>query len=183
MRKTSAHSGSIIKTVFLLFSIVVSLNSCNGNPGEERTDSAPENPELNEVPESLLPEAEPLAINLEEATVNNQNFREVIWTGDHMQLVLLSLEPGEEIAMEMHEDLNQLLKIEKGQAQILIGPSRDELNFEREVQEDWAVLIPANHYHSVKNTGEGPLKLYTLFAPGAYPQNEVVETLEETEEP
>lgn len=155
------------------------LMACNGNPDQESSDIRIQDKELNAVPETLQPEAEPFVIDIEQATLGNENYREVSWTGEHIQLVLMSLAPGEEIDLEKHDDLDQFIRVEQGQAQIQMGRTRDDLNFERNVEHDWATLIPAGYYHYVKNTGDTALKIYTLYAPGTHPEETVHKTYQE----
>ena len=103
--------------------------------------------------------------NIEEATQANSCFREVIFTASHMQLVVMSLSPGEEIGVEMHEDLEQFLRIETGRAKVTMGPSKDEVSDSHDVEDDWAVIIPGGTWHNVINTGDSELKLYTIYSP------------------
>lgn len=177
--KTSTQSKTIVKAIYfslLLFGILI---SCNSNPGAEDADPEIQERDLNEVPETLQTAAEPFAINIEQATLDNDNYREVSWTGEYMQLVFMSIAPGEEIDLEVHHDLDQFIRIEEGQAQILMGEARDKLNFDQKVEDDWAILIPAGYYHHVKNIGESHLKIYTLYAPGEHPEGAIHKTYEE----
>lgn len=164
-------------TINLFLSLV--LMACNENPDREAVDIRIEDQELNTVPESLQLEAEPFMIDIEQATTSNENYREVSWTGEHIQLVLMSLEPGGEIDLEKHDDLDQFIRVEQGQAKVRMGENRDDLSFEKDIEDDWAVLIPAGYYHHLQNTGNTPLKIYTLYTPGAHPEGTVHKTYEE----
>lgn len=164
---------------FLLIALLI---SCNSNPGGENSDSAVQDRDLNEVPETLQTDVAPFAVNIEQATLDNDNYREVRWTGENMQLVFMSIAPGEEIALEVHQDLDQFIRIEEGQAQVLMGEDQNDFTFDQKVEADWAVLIPAGYYHNVKNVGEESLKLYTLYAPGAHPEGAVHKTYQEARE-
>ena len=99
------------------------------------------------------------ADNIEKATIANDDFRRVLYTGAHLQLVLMTLQPGEEIGSEVHEDRDQFFRIEEGEGEIRIDGAVNP------VEEDFAVIVPAGARHNVVNTGETPLRLYTLYGP------------------
>lgn len=168
-----------MRKYIIYLSIFLLLLSCNSNPDQESSDIRIQDRELNAVPKTLQPEADPFVVDIEQATLGNENYRKVSWTGEHMQLVFMSLAPGEEIHLEKHDDLDQFIRLEQGQAQIRMGQTRDELTFESNMVEDWAALIPAGFYHHVKNIGDTTLKLYTLYGPGAHPEETVHKTYQE----
>lgn len=97
--------------------------------------------------------------NIEKLTVENDNYRKVLYTGKHMQLVLMTLQPGEEIGLEQHEGHDQFFRIEEGQGRATI----DDNTYD--IQDDDAIIVPAGAWHNVINTGTSPLRLYTLYAP------------------
>lgn len=97
-------------------------------------------------------------LNLEKETVENTDYRRVLYTAKNTQLVLMSIEPGDEIGEETH-DLDQFIRIESGQGKVILD------GIEHELEGDWAVIIPAGTCHNVMNTGTGPLKLYSLYSP------------------
>jgi len=98
--------------------------------------------------------------NIETDTVNNTNFRQVLYTGKHSQLVLMSLIPNEEIGMEVHPDNDQFFRFESGEGKCIID------GFEYPVQDGDAVIVPAGAMHNIINTSATkPLKLYTLYSP------------------
>lgn len=97
--------------------------------------------------------------NIERATVANGDFRRVLYTGRNLQLVLMTLQPGEEIGEEVHEDRDQFFRIEEGEGVVLIDGR------ENAVADDFAVIVPAGARHNVRNTGSAPLRLYTIYAP------------------
>lgn len=97
--------------------------------------------------------------NIEEATERNEDFRRVLYTGAHLQLVLMTLQPGEEIGEETHDDGDQFFRFEGGEGQVMID------GVTHEVEADFAVIVPAGARHNVINTGDEPLKLYTLYGP------------------
>jgi len=102
--------------------------------------------------------------DIEDRTESNRDFRRVLYTGPHMQLVLMSLPPGEEIGEEIHEDTDQFFRIEEGNAEVVIDGRATP------VKSDMAIVIPAGARHNIRNTSQTkPLQLYTLYAP---PQHE-----------
>lgn len=103
--------------------------------------------------------------NIEEATLGNQAFRTVLFTGAHAQLTVMNLEPGEEIGWEAHPHLDQFLRVEQGQGRVQVGPTEDRVDHQHDVEDDSAVVVPAGSWHNVVNTGTSQLKLYSLYAP------------------
>ncbi len=97
--------------------------------------------------------------NIDKATVENDDFRHVLYTGEHLQLVLMTLQPGDEIGAEVHPDRDQFFRIEEGEGVIDIDGR------ENRVESDFAVVVPAGSRHNVRNIGSGPLRLYTLYGP------------------
>ena len=97
--------------------------------------------------------------NIEQATVANEDFRRVLYTGHNLQLVLMTLPPGCDIGEEVHDDRDQFFRIEQGEGVIAID------GVENRVEDDFAVIVPAGARHNVINTGSEPLRLYTLYAP------------------
>lgn len=97
--------------------------------------------------------------DIEDLTESNTDFRRVVYTGKHLQLVLMALRPGEEIGEEVHADHDQFFRIEDGEGEVWIDGTRTR------VESDDAVIVPAGARHNVINTGHEPLKLYTLYGP------------------
>jgi len=97
--------------------------------------------------------------DIETQTIENQDFRRVIYTGEHAQLVLMTLQPGEEIGEEVHEGTDQFFRVEKGTGEVVIDSQRSP------IEDGTAILVPAGSRHNVVNTGAGPLHVYTLYAP------------------
>lgn len=119
--------------------------------------------------------------NVEEATLENGHFRQVLFTGANVQLTVMRLGPGEEIGLEMHDHLDQFLRIESGTARVTLGRSRDEVDEEHEVADDWAIIVPGGIWHNVVNTGDGDVKLYSLYAPPEHPPETVHPTKADAE--
>ena len=111
----------------------------------------------------------PFVININEATKRNHTFRTTLWTGNHLQVALMSLKPGEDIGLEVHPHVDQFLRIEQGQGVVQMGNRRDNLTFRRRVFDDSAIFVPAGTWHNITNTSGGPLKLYTIYAPPNHP--------------
>lgn len=111
----------------------------------------------------------PFVININEASKQNNTYRTALWTGEHLQVTLMSLHPGEDIGLEMHPHVDQFLRIEQGHGVTQMGKNRDRLEFQRNVQDDSAIFIPAGTWHNLTNTGHIPLKLYSIYAPPNHP--------------
>ena len=97
--------------------------------------------------------------DIEEMTEHNTDFRRVLYTGKRLQLVLMSILPGGEIGEEVHPDRDQFFRVEKGEGEVWIDGTMTR------IESDFAILVPAGARHNVKNTGNEPLKLYTLYGP------------------
>ena len=119
---------------------------------------------------------EPYVVNIENAAEQNRAFRTALWTGDHLQVVLMSIDVGEDIGLEAHPNTDQFLRIEEGQGFVQMGNSRNNLTFQRRVREDDAIMVPAGTWHNLTNTGNEPLKLYTIYAPPEHPFGTVQQT-------
>jgi mannose-6-phosphate isomerase-like protein (cupin superfamily) len=119
--------------------------------------------------------------DIEQATIENETFRTVVFTGEHTQLTVMSIEPGEDIGLEVHEDHDQFLRVERGSARVELGPSEDQLDEIHDVEDDWAVIVPAGTWHNVVNTGDGELKVYSLYSPPEHPDGTVHRTKADAE--
>ncbi len=97
--------------------------------------------------------------DIQKLTEENSDFRRVLYTGHHLQLVLMALRPGEEIGEEVHKDRDQFFRIEKGEGEIVIDGTRTKVRAED------AMIVPAGARHNVLNTGKVALQLYTIYAP------------------
>lgn len=123
----------------------------------------------------------PFVVNIEEATKQNSTFRTALWTGEHLQLTLMSIEVGEEIGLEIHPDLDQFIRIEEGQGLVKMGDRKDRLDFRAKVYDNFAFIIPAGKWHNLINTGKGPIKLYSIYAPPQHPKGTVHKTKADAE--
>ncbi len=124
----------------------------------------------------------PFVINIERATLQNDYYRIALWTGEYLQLTLMSINAGDEIGLEIHNELDQFIRIEDGQGIVMMGDREDQLDFKAKVYDDDAILIPAGKWHNLINTGHTPLKLYSIYAPPEHPRGTVHETKEDAEE-
>ena len=114
--------------------------------------------------------------NIEKATLENENYRKVLYTSKHSQLVLMSLKPNEEIGMEVHPDNDQFFRIEKGQGKCIIDGNEYELD------DGVAIVVPSGANHNVINTSENEdLKLYTIYSPAHHKDGIVRATKAEAE--
>jgi mannose-6-phosphate isomerase-like protein (cupin superfamily) len=113
--------------------------------------------------------------DIEDATIANNDFRRVLYTGEHLQLVLMSLAPGEEIGEETHEDRDQFFRFEEGEGVVVIDGK------ENHVEDAFAVIVPAGARHNVKNTGEEPLQFYSLYGPPEHKDKTVHKTKDQAE--
>src|SRR5687767_14368070 len=115
--------------------------------------------------------------NIERDTLENANFRKVLYTGKHSQLVLMSLQPGEEIGIETHEGNDQFLRFEGGDGKVFIDGN------EYSVADGDAVIVPAGAEHNVVNVSDGEeLKIYTIYSPPHHKDGIVRSTKQEAEE-
>ena len=114
--------------------------------------------------------------NIEKETLENTNFRKVLYTGKHSQLVLMSLKPNEEIGMEVHADNDQFFRFEKGRGKCVIDGN------EYELKDGSAIIVPAGAQHNIINTSDSEeLKLYTIYSPAHHKDGIVRATKEEAE--
>lgn len=108
-------------------------------------------------------------VNIRQAALQNRTFRTALWTGKYLQLTLMNIGVGEEIGLEVHRDHDQFIRIEQGQGLVQMGDRRDRLSFQMPVYDNYAIFIPAGTWHNLINTGNRPLKLYSIYAPPEHP--------------
>ncbi len=116
---------------------------------------------------------QPYVVNIDRATKQNSNFRTALWTGDHLQVTLMSIKVGDDIGLEIHPDTDQFIRIEDGQGTVRMGKSKDNLDFQANAREDFAIMIPAGTWHNIINSGNKPLKVYSIYAPPHHPHGVV----------
>ena len=122
---------------------------------------------------------EPIVINIENITKENNTFRTTLWTGNNMQLTLMSLNPGENIGLEMHPNVDQFIRIEQVIGFIQIGNNKNNFNLQYKVSDNYAFIIPAGKWHNLTNIGNTPLKLYSIYAPPNHPKGTIHYTKED----
>lgn len=118
----------------------------------------------------------PFVVDIEDAAEQNRNYRLTLWTGSHLQVTLMSLMPGEDIGLEAHPNVDQFLRIQEGRGLVQMGNAQNNLYFEQQVGNDYAIMVPAGMWHNLTNTGNKPLKLYSIYAPVEHPFGTVHET-------
>ncbi|MDR7857433.1 cupin domain-containing protein [Tissierella sp.] len=123
----------------------------------------------------------PYVVNIEEATRQNYTFRTALWTGEYLQLTVMSINPRDDVGLELHSDHDQFLRIEEGQGLVLMGDSRDNLYFQERVSDGYVIFVPAGKWHNLINIGCVPLKLYSIYAPPQHPHGTVHRTKEDAE--
>lgn len=123
----------------------------------------------------------PNTFDIESATRQNANYRTVAWTGKYLQVTLMSIPVGASIGLEVHPNTDQFVRIDAGQGKAVMGPAKDQLNFQHEVSDGWSIQIPAGSWHDVINTGDEPLRLYTIYAPAHHASGIVQETSADAE--
>ncbi|MGB7859045.1 MAG: cupin domain-containing protein [Acidimicrobiia bacterium] len=119
--------------------------------------------------------------NIEKLTRENTNFRTVVFTGEHCQLTLMSVPPGGEVGWEAHPHLDQFLRLEQGAARLDFGGSEENVDESHEIEDDWALIVPAGTWHNVVNIGDQDLKLYSLYSPPEHPDGTVHRTKAEAD--
>lgn len=119
--------------------------------------------------------------DIEKATLDNETFRTVLFTGKHLQMTVMSLKPGEEIGVEMHEGTDQFIRLEQGSGEVRMGSSEDDLSEVHRVEDDWAAIIPGGTWHNVVNTGDEDMRLYSIYTPPEHPDGTVHATKAEAD--
>ena len=114
--------------------------------------------------------------DIERETLENTTFRTVVFTGEHTQLTVMSIEPGADIGREVHPDHDQFLRIEQGSARIELSRTEDEIEETHDAGPDWAIIVPAGIWHNLVNTGDGTLRIYSLYSPPEHPDGTVHRT-------
>ncbi len=125
---------------------------------------------------------EPVVLNIETYTAENENFRTALWTGTRLQATLMSIPVGGDVGLERHSDTDQFLRIEQGEARVLIGDSPNAFEVTATAGPDLAIFVPAGKWHNIVNTGRTPLKLYSIYSPVEHPRGTVHKTQREAQE-
>lgn len=119
--------------------------------------------------------------DIEKVTIENTNYRTTLHTGAHSQLTVMSIPPGGEVGWEAHGHLDQFLRLEQGKARVDFGTSGDKVGESHEVEDDWAVVVPAGIWHNLVNIGDEDMKLYSIYSPPAHPAGTIHATKAESD--
>lgn len=119
---------------------------------------------------------EPFVTNLKNAALQNNYFRSTLWTGKNLQLTVMSLLPYEDVGLEQHKSVDQLLYVLQGVGEVRMGDRKDNLNFHRYVYENYAIIIPAGKWHNLTNIGNKRLKLFSVYGPPEHPRGTIHRT-------
>ena len=136
------------------------------------------------MPSQMMPSLgdqgpEPFSFNIREATLQNNNYRQAVWTGQHLQITLMSIDVDSDIGYEAHPNLDQFIRIEQGEGLVLMGDSMDNMDYQNNVREGYAFIIPAGKWHNLINTGNRPIKLYSIYTPPEHPHGTLQQTKED----
>lgn len=123
----------------------------------------------------------PYSLNISKAAKTNNNYRTTVWTGKHLQLTLMSIPVGGEIGLEAHYNLDQFLRIEEGSGLLLMGTEECNLDYKENVCDNYAAFIPAGIWHNLVNTGNKPIKLYSIYAPPEHPPGTIHRSKEDSD--
>ncbi len=118
----------------------------------------------------------PFVVNIDEATKQNNTYRTALWTGENLQVTLMSIDVGDDIGLEVHPTVDQFIRIEEGQGLVEMGDKKDKLDYQEKAYDGFAIMVPAGTWHNVTNTGNKPLKLYAIYAPPEHQRGTVHET-------
>ncbi len=123
----------------------------------------------------------PTILNVEKSAKANPFYRNTLWTGEHSQITVMSIPTGEEIGIEKHDENDQFIKIEDGFGEVYFGRSPEELSLVGRINDEFAVIVPAGIYHNIKNIGNKPLKLYSVYSPSHHPYGTLHKTKSDEE--
>ena len=118
----------------------------------------------------------PGLINIHKETFNNNYFRKEIWTGQHLQVTVMCIPAGGEIGLEMHDNIDQFIRIEHGIASVYMGKTKQDVKFVGNANSDYAILIPAGTWHNILNNTKQPLKVYSIYTPPKHPVGTIHKT-------
>ena len=123
----------------------------------------------------------PKSFDLEQATLDNQNYRAVAWSGRYLQLTLMSIPPGGDIGLETHPETDQFIRLDAGRGRVEMGPAKDRLTMKQEVSDGWCVLVPAGTWHNITNIGDEPMQVYAIYAPAHHKPGKIHDTAADAE--
>ncbi len=123
----------------------------------------------------------PYVANMPQKAMRNNNFRTAIWTGCNMQMTLMCIPVCSDIGVEIHQDTDQIIRIEQGMAMVQMGTDKWQLDFKQNLREGDTVFVPAGTWHNIINTGRRVLKVASIYAPPHHPAGTVHRTKAEAE--
>ena len=118
----------------------------------------------------------PQSFDLEQATLDNELYRSVAWSGRYLQLTLMSIPPGGDIGLEVHPETDQFIRLDAGRGRVEMGTAKDRLTMKKEVSDGWCVLIPAGTWHNITNIGDEPMQVYAIYAPAHHKPGKIHES-------
>lgn len=124
----------------------------------------------------------PFVLDLEKETIKNENYRTVAWTGKYLQMTLMSIPVGGDIGLEVHPDTDQFIRLDAGKGKVQMGKTKKNLDFEKDVEDGFALFVPAGMWHNVTNIGDEPMQVYAIYAPSHHAAAKIHETKEIAEE-
>ena len=121
-------------------------------------------------------DGKPSLINIHNEALCNTYFRKEIWTGEHLQITVMSIPVGGEIGLEMHDNLDQFIKIENGCANVYMGKCKHKVAFTGKINSNYAIVIPSGMWHNIINACSCPLKVYSVYTPPKHPVDTIHKT-------
>lgn len=113
--------------------------------------------------------------------LENRNFRTALWTGEYLQMTLMNIPVGGEVGLEIHTRIDQYLQVVSGNALVLMGERKDELNYRQKARAGYGIFVPVDTWHNIVNIGDRPLKLISIYAPPDHPHGVVQKTKAEAD--
>lgn len=124
---------------------------------------------------------EPFIVNIDRLSKANANYRNALWTGGQLQVTLMSIPVGGDIGLEMHDNIDQFIRVEDGCALVKMGKCKEDLDCQQRINSNFAILVPACTWHNIINIGSKPLKLYSVYAPPKHPFGTVHRTKDDAQ--
>ena len=123
----------------------------------------------------------PYVVHIGQMAMRNPNFRTALWTGEYMQMTLMNIPVRGEIGSEIHEDTDQMVRVEQGIGLVTMGEDKDNPDFRQRVMQGDTIFVPAGTWHNIVNAGRIPLRLTSIYAPPHHPRGTIHRTKEEAE--
>ena len=117
-----------------------------------------------------------MLLNVKDTALTNTYFRKEIWTGEHLQATVMSIPVGGEVGLELHKENDQFIGVEFGIAAVYFGETKQGVRFVGNVNQKYAIVVPAGTWHNIINAGNFPLKLFSIYAPPHHPKGTIHKT-------